>query len=267
MSGPHIGNQTTYFVAPLIPFTFAIEHGFDAFEFFPDGKAGGPGWASPDLDRGTRQQIRMAAEEHGMRLSVHASLGATPGSATFWSDVELGHDIGAAVINTHMPRDAWAEFVCELAQAARRVRPLGMGLALENTVATSPDDFRRLFADLRAVDGEAAAVVGMCLDIGHANLHPSTRNEFLAYLDRLPEDVPVIHVHAHENWGDADSHLPLYTGPAREDDRALVGLMERLHRRRFSGSVILEQWPTPPELLVQARDRLRALNGRGGESP
>jgi sugar phosphate isomerase/epimerase len=267
----YIGNQTTYFVPPLLPFTFAMEHGFEAFEFFPDGKAGGPGWVSRDLNEETRQQIRAAAQEHGIRLSVHASLGATPGSDTFWEDVAFGQDIGASVLNTHMPRDGWADFVPAVAQAARRLRAVGMSLALENTVATSPEEFERLFTELRALDADGAAAVGMCLDIGHANLHVDTRNEFLAYVDRLPQNVPIIHIHAHENWGDSDSHLPLYTGPAREDDRALAGLVQRLDRRDFCGSIILEQWPTPPELLVDARNRLHELNGqlndRCGEAP
>ena len=35
--------------------------------------------------------------------------------------------------------------------------------------------------------------------------------------------------------------------------------MERLKRRSFSGTVILEQWPDPPSLLDNARDRLRAM--------
>jgi sugar phosphate isomerase/epimerase len=262
----YIGNQTTYFVPPLLPFTFAMEHGFEAFEFFPDGKPGGAGWVSRDLNPETRQQIRVAAQEHGIRLSVHASLGAAPGSATFDEDVQLAQDIGASILNTHMPRDDWDGFVPAVAQAARRLQTLNMCLALENTVATSPEDFDRLFTELRALDGDAANAVGMCLDMGHANLHVSTRNEFLAYVDRLPHDVPVIHMHAHENWGDSDSHLPLYTGPARHDDRALFGLVQRLDGRGYSGSIILEQWPTPPELLVEARDRLRELNDRCGEA-
>jgi hypothetical protein len=33
----------------------------------------------------------------------------------------------------------------------------------------------------------------------------------------------------------------------------------RLLRRGFCGSVVLEQWPHPPELLVKARDRIRLL--------
>src|SRR5262249_21648532 len=103
--------------------------------------------------------------------------------------------------------------------------------------------------------------VGMCLDIGHANLCATTHNDYILYLDQLAPEVPVIHVHAHENFGEADSHLTLFTGPAREDDKAVRALLERLRRPAYRGVLILEQWPRPPELLVEAANRLRELLG------
>jgi sugar phosphate isomerase/epimerase len=105
------------------------------------------------------------------------------------------------------------------------------------------------------------------LDIGHANLCASTHNQFIRYLDLLAAEVPLIHIHAHENYGDRDSHLTLFTGPAREDDSGIRAFVERLHRRVYRGAVILEQWPQPPQLLVEAAARFRALwEGRGAET-
>jgi hypothetical protein len=63
----------------------------------------------------------------------------------------------------------------------------------------------------------------------------------------------------HENWGDADSHLVVFTGPAGRDPSGLVALFDRLRIRAFSGNVVMEQWPDPPELLAQARDRLEKV--------
>ena len=99
----------------------------------------------------------------------------------------------------------------------------------------------------------------MCLDLGHANLCAATRNDYLKFFDRLDPQLPLIHLHLHENWGDRDSHLPLFTGPSGRDDSGIRGLMERIQRRNFSGSIILEQWPQPPSLLNNARDRLIQL--------
>ena len=123
---------------------------------------------------------------------------------------------------------------------------------------TAPDDFNAVFGVLSAMP-EAAGRVGMCLDTGHANLHAGTRHDYLGFVDRLGAHVPIIHWHAHENWGDRDSHLTLFTGPSAHDDRGLRGLVLRLLRRGFCGSVVLEQWPNPPGLLVAVRDRLRRL--------
>src|SRR5699024_9077048 len=108
-------------------------------------------------------------------------------------------------------------------------------------------------------DGASPWVVGMCFDMGHANLCHATRHDYCGYVDRLSEKVPIIHWHAHETWGDLDSNLTLFTGPPAQRDAGIRGLLERLLRRCFSARVILEQWPDPPGLLAQAPNRLRHL--------
>ena len=77
--------------------------------------------------------------------------------------------------------------------------------------------------------------------------------------DELAPEVPIIHLHVHENYGDADSHLTLFTGPARIDDAGVRAFLERLRRRDYHGALILEQWPRPPQLLIEAATRLREL--------
>lgn len=106
----------------------------------------------------------------------------------------------------------------------------------------------------------------MCFDVGHANLCAATHNDYVRYLDELAPEVPVIHAHVHENYGDADSHLTLFTGPAGRDDQGIRSILKRLAARTFDGVMILEQWPTPPELLIQARTRLRALCSAIGDT-
>ncbi len=150
---------------------------------------------------------------------------------------------------------AHAESLGPLLEAARSAN---VRLSLENTPETSPDHFNKVFGVLTAMP-EAAGRVGMCLDSGHANLFAGTRNNFLLFVDLLGDHVPIIHWHAHENWGDRDSHLPLFTGPSARDDRGLRELVRRLMVRGISGSVVLEQWPQPPQVLVETRERLRRL--------
>ena len=131
-----------------------------------------------------------------------------------------------------------------------------MQLSLENTPEHTPEQFNELFGRIRELKSVSAEHVGMCLDLGHANLSGTTRNNYLAFIDRLDRDVPIIHLHLHENWGDGDTHLTLFTGPAGRDDSGIRAFAERMQKRKFSGSIIFEQWPQPPSLLNQARDRL-----------
>jgi sugar phosphate isomerase/epimerase len=265
MEGPRIriGNQTSCQVPSRLPYEFALRHGFDAFEWFSD--QGRYGWCEADMDAVQRRVLRGEAAGHGMLLSVHAPFAANPmgreGAAAIRRSIDFAGDVAAGVVNVHLFADrgarAYADALGPLLEAARAA---GVRLSLENTPQTSPDDFNAVFGVLSAMP-EAEGRVGMCLDMGHANLQSSTRNDYLGFVDRLGAHVPIVHWHAHENWGDRDSHLTLFTGPSAHDDRGLRGLVLRLVRRGFSGSVVLEQWPHPPRLLVESRDRLRLLWG------
>ncbi len=259
------------------PFEYALANGFDAFEFFPDKKPDGRGWDENDLDGATRRHIREAAAARRMRLSVHARWQANPlqpdSYPLLWKDLELAQDLGAVLLNIHLCHEqgisAFAEAIDPL---ARRTADAGIQLSIENTPHHTPELFNELFAHLADAiflssqpaglgnaDAIASPSIGMCLDLGHANLCATTRNDFLGYLDRLDARVPIIHLHLHENWGDQDSHLPIFTGPAGRNDTGVRGLLKRLLRRNFSGSFILEQWPQPPSLLNNARERIARL--------
>ena len=257
-----IGNQTAYSAVSLMqPFHYALGNGFEAFEWFPDKKAWGGGWDENDLDKGARAHIRALAGERHMRLSVHARWQANPLQPEAYplllKDVELANDLGAALLNVHLYTDHGLEaYARSVAPLIRLLAGIGLQLSIENTPMTTAEDFNQLFARLRALDSLPLEHVGMCLDLGHANLCGATHNNFLKYFDQLDAQLPIIHLHFHENHGDYDSHLPLFTGPAARDPSAVIELMQRLKARHYSGSIILEQWPQPAWLLNQARDRL-----------
>ena len=256
-----IGNQTAYKASPpALPFEYALDRGFDAFEWFPDRRPDGQGWDAADLGPAERRSIRDRARDHDIALSVHAKLPADPLYASaeeFLAEgLRLAEDMGATLLNIHLAcADAPARYAEAIRPWATRCAHAGIRLALENTPAEGPEDVNATFAHL----SDFAGVVGMCLDIGHANLHPATRNDYLSYFDRLAPHVEIIHMHAHENHGDHDSHLPPFSGPSETDASGLAGIVARLKRREFRGNLIIEQWPNSPELLDRARDGLREL--------
>ncbi len=262
MNKIRIGNQTAFSaLTTALPFEYAVANGFDAFEWFPDKKESGDGWDESDLDEETRSYIRDAAVKHNISLSVHSSLSAEPKRPEtheiIFRDIKLAQDIGAGLLNIHLVNgDKIENYVKAIKQVILRTAKAGIKLAIENTPLTGPDDFNALFAYLKKQKTLASSHVGMCLDLGHANLQESTRNNYLKYIDLLGSHVPINHVHMHENYGDSDSHLPAFTGPSLRDTSGILGFVTRMKKRQFAGSVILEQWPEPPLLLNEARDRL-----------
>lgn len=260
-----IGNQTAPSAArPVEPFEYAVENGFDAFEWFLDSYGKGDGWGESDLAPEARKRLGRTAAEHDIALSVHAPWWLDPfeaeGREDLFKSLGFALDTGAANLNMHLSLDRGIEaFVKTLRPFLRSLVDLPVRLSIENTPFTGPGDFNELFKQLERARIPIEGRLGMCLDLGHANLFPLTRNDYLSFVDGLAKHVPIIHVHLHENYGDDDTHLPLFTGPSGNDPSAIEGFVERMKRRGFAGSIILEQWPDPPSLLNLARDRLIRL--------
>jgi len=264
-----IGNQTAFSAAtPEEPFQYAVENGFDAFEWFPDRNESGQGWDESHVDSSARSYIKETARKHDIRLSVHASLLADPleieTHGLIIKDIKFTQDIGATLINIHLSAHCGIEeYVEAIIPIIRQIKKAGIKMSIENTPLTTPEDFNRLFALLRGMNIIEKGDVGMCMDVGHANLCNATQNDYLNYIDRLSAEVPVIHIHMHENYGDYDAHFPVFTGAAGRNEEGVRGLMKRLKKRNFAGSMILEQWPEPHSLLNDARRGLVRLWNEG----
>ena len=254
-----IGNQTAFMaLTPLDPFLYAVENHFDAFEWFPDKKESGAGWALDDITKKMRRSIKKTALANDIALSVHAPWWANPlkpeGKKIFRENISFAKDIGATLLNIHLEtEDGLEDYVQAILPIIKYCRKAGLKLSIENTPLTTPEEFNQLFALLRDVSDTASDHVGMCFDLGHANLCSSTLNDYIGFLDRLESRVPLIHLHLHENYGDQDAHLVIFTGPAGQNDQGLRFFFERLAGRSFKGAIILEQWPDPPSMLNTAR--------------
>jgi sugar phosphate isomerase/epimerase len=258
-----IGNQTSGYAPARAPYEFARRHGFDAFEWFSDRCGRGTGWCETETTEAEKGELRRLADADEVRFSIHAPHDADPttraGADAVRRSISFGGEIGARVVNLHFfperPARAFVESLKPLLEDAFHAKLL---LSLENTPATAPDHVNAVFGVLSGIAG-ATDGVGLCLDSGHANLHAGTRNDYLRFVDLLGDHVPIVHWHAHENWGDRDAHLPLFTGPSGANDQGVQALLQRLKARGFAGSIILEQWPHPPEQLIRTRTRLSEL--------
>ncbi len=260
-----VGNQTAFMaLTPLAPFLYAVENHFGAFEWFPDKKESGAGWDLGDINKETRRFIKETALAHDIILTMHASSWANPfqseSQKIFFDNIDFAREIGAVLLNIHLTTEhGLANFVRAILPVCDYCREAGLQLAIENTPLTSPEDFNRLFALLRKVKDTTLDHVGMCIDLGHANLCSTTQNDYIGFLDRLDRQVPIIHAHVHENYGDHDAHLVIFTGPAAQNDQGVRLFFDRLAKRAYQGVIILEQWPDPPGMLNTARDRLIQL--------
>jgi sugar phosphate isomerase/epimerase len=264
-SAIRIGNQTAFSAIDFMePFNYAISNGFKTFEWFPDKNESGTGWVENDVDDSQRNYIKETALTYDCQLTVHAPKWANPFSAnvhqTMADCIRFANDIGAKLLNIHLHTEKGLEnYVDAIAPIIVNTSNAGIKLSIENTPSTTPLDFNLLFTLINDRTDMETSHVGMCLDIGHANLCLMTHNEYIKYLNLLDAQVPIIHLHLHENYGDRDSHLTIFTGPSADNDTGIRTLLEILIKRGFSGSIIMEQWPEPKTVLNQAYTRIKRM--------
>ena len=113
-------------------------------------------------------------------------------------------------------------------------------LAIENTPQTRPGDLNDFFGRIRRLGSEDSASVGMCFDVGHANLCPATHNDFVRYLNLLDPDIPDVHV--------CDA-FPLPRGIPND---ILIG--RRDHRKNIEGDLSIRYQPKFLLLFDRAED-------------
>lgn len=258
----YLGNQTSKYASPLsAPLAFAQEHNFTAFEWFADSDLDNNGnirgWDFAQADKTTCENLR--ALSHRIRFSVHANWRANPLTENGINEInvalDFANEINAPIVVVHLcEKDNeianFTQALSQLMNGRKNVR-----LAVENTPQHSPEQFNVFFAQLAKLPHND--LIGMTFDVGHANCCATTRHDYLKFIRALSPTVNIIHAHLHENWGDADAHLPLFSGASAQNDSGIKLLIEILLQRNFAGSLILEQWA--PEHLVNIVNKLTAM--------
>lgn len=262
-----IGNQTAFSAASWRdPFDFAARHGLRAFEWFEDSRDG-HGFEAGLIDELQAEQLRTRAAQAGIRFSVHApwraDLRTQDGLNLALRSVELARRVGAEVLVVHIYAEPTiGRFAANLRPLAETAAQAGVGIAIENTVETGPAELEQIARCVNDLCSQGR--VGLCLDVGHANLHEPFRNRYLDYIAAIPPALPVMHVHLHENFGDRDAHLTPFTGPSAQDPSGMANLVSFLAGRGFDGLVIMETWPQPADLLLYAATRFREVASQHG---
>jgi sugar phosphate isomerase/epimerase len=126
---------------------------------------------------------------------------------------------------------------------------LGLCLCLENMFPQSnslvnPDDFVEIF--------EKFSTLKMTLDTGHAHIESKGVGKTLEFVERFSDRI--YHVHANDNLGKEDNHLPIGTGiiDFQEIIKALKGI-------GYDETITLEVFSRDRDYLRLSREKLVSM--------
>jgi len=129
-------------------------------------------------------------------------------------------------LGVQMPDAAWSQSILGIQQLCDHAADLDMKIAVENMVNMPAILGRRpeeISGIIETVDREN---VGFIFDVGHANTNGNVEG-FLKLKEKM------IHIHAHDNHGERDEHLPVGNGTVPWKKVALA-------LKDYSGRIVTE---------------------------
>ena len=126
---------------------------------------------------------------------------------------------------------------------------LGLCLCIENMFPRSrwlvdPEDFVEIF--------ERFPTLKLTLDTGHAHIKGRGGRKPLDFIERFRDRIG--HIHANDNLGNEDSHLPIGTGTID-----FQGIIRALKGIGYDGTVTLEVFSRDRDYLRISRDKFTAM--------
>lgn len=123
---------------------------------------------------------------------------------------------------------------------------LGVPLCLENMFPQSnslvnPEDFIEVF--------ERFPQLRMTLDTGHAHIEDKRGTKILAFVERFPDRI--YHVHANDNLGKEDNHLPIGAGTIE-----FPKVIKALKAKGYDETITLEVFSKDRDYLRLSRDKI-----------
>ncbi|MGD8368013.1 MAG: sugar phosphate isomerase/epimerase [Desulfobacterales bacterium] len=260
---------------PIRPVLAEIEEfaalGFDYLELTLD-----PPEAHHGRIRPVKAQICRALEDRKMGLVVHlptfvSTADLTDGIrnasvAEMLRSMDLAAEMGAEKVVMHPSTiSGLGPLVMDLAMGyaqesmetmIRHAESLGLRTCLENMFPRcraffEPEHFDSIMKRFSNLE--------MTLDTGHANIDGREGRRIFSFIRRFGGRIG--HVHASDNGGRRDEHLPVGSG-----NIDFAGLMGRLLQVGYQETITLEVFSEDRRLLAKSRDRLRRLeeNPHGG---
>ncbi|MBW1717098.1 MAG: sugar phosphate isomerase/epimerase [Deltaproteobacteria bacterium] len=131
----------------------------------------------------------------------------------------------------------------------KKAAHLGLCLCIENMFPRShslvdPEDFDEIF--------ERFPKLKLTLDIGHAYIDVKGSRKTLSFIGRFPD--PIAHIHANDNLGKDDDHLPIGAGTI--DFPEIVGALKAIG---YDQTITLEVFSRDRDYLKISRDKLAAM--------
>ena len=130
-----------------------------------------------------------------------------------------------------------------------KAEQLGLSICIENMFPQSnslvnPEDFVEIF--------ERFPSLKLTLDTGHANIGSGGGNKNLEFIERFPDRIA--HIHANDNFGKEDNHLPLGTGTV---DFSKIG--KALKGIEYNETVTFEVFSRDRDYLKISREKFSAM--------
>lgn len=159
--------------------------------------------------------------------------------------------VGLSVLVIHQAKEYAME---SLSVIVEKAEALGIELCIENLFPQShslvePEDFIEVF--------DKFPHVKMTLDTGHANIADKDNRRTLNFLRRFGNRIG--HVHASDNFGKEDNHLPIGVGTID-----FPKIMKALRRISYNDTITLEVFSRDKDYLRISREKLAAMAAAEG---
>lgn len=220
--------------------------GFQGFEILDEGRQ--------KVDGVLRNSLRNIHETTDLILSLHAPLSdiniasvnermreesirqikeSIENTYEFIDNICVVHPGTFSPLSMQMPEKAIQKSVAALITLCEFAADRGLRIAVENLTSANmlmgryPDELIQIVRSARMDN------LGVCVDIAHANTTKKL-DEFLGITAKA-EDVEIIHLHASDNFGTDDLHLPL--GQGNQDWNKV---MRGINNNGYEGVMVLE---------------------------